>query len=199
MNHNATINLPTATVARIATAIASIQGVKFIGVTYRAKETGELARHTLIIGADYKELTRKSMEDITRMLPTLTGLSLQAANDLLVSYSKTLLAQDTNTEHPDYTQAGIWESLCPGLRAEVLARDEAGKPSVWGDKIQITGLSHAKRVLEAGTYKSVNSKPLTLARKAIEKQLPRSKYRTLSVEGGTLESVRVGGNEIEVA
>ncbi len=187
MNNNATVTLPAVAIARLVAAVSGLQGVKFVGVTYRSKSTGELARHTLILGADYKELTRKSMEEITRMLPTLTGLPLQAANDLLVSYSKSLLAMDTNTEHPDFTKAGLYESICPGL-----------KVSRADGTFELCGLSHTKKVIEAGVYKTVNSKPLTLARQAIEKQLPRSKYRTLALDMGALESVRIGGNEIDV-
>jgi len=182
-----TVSLPSHHVARLVAAVAAINGVKFVGVTYRSKSTGELARHVLILGASYKEVTRKSMEEITRKLPTLSGIDLQAANDLLVSYSKSLLAMDTGTEHEDYTKAGLYDLICPGL-----------KVSRADNSLELCGLSHSKTVIEQGTYKHVNSKPLTLAKQAIEKELPRGKFRTLALDVGALESIRIGGAEIDV-
>lgn len=184
--NTSTVSLPAGTVAKIVAAVAKINGPRFVGVTYRSKSTGELARHTLIVGADYRALTVKSMEELTRLLPSLTDLRLQAANELLVSYSKSLLAMDTNTAHPDYTKADTYENIVPGIK---LNRNDG--------TLELAGLSHAKRVIEQGVYKTVNSRPLTIAKQEIEKQLSRSKYRTLAIDADAMESIRIGGSEIE--
>lgn len=186
--NSVTVSLPSATIARLAVAVASLQGVRFVGVTYRSKSTNELARHVLIIGASYKEVIRKSMEELTRKLPTLTGIHTQAANELIASYSKSLLAIDTGTERPDYTKAGLYEVICPGLK---VSRNDGS--------FELCGLSHSKTVIEAGVYETVKSRPLTIAKRELEEGLPRSKYRTLALDVGALESVRIGGREIDVS
>jgi hypothetical protein len=187
MNNTATLSLPAVAIARLVAAVSGLQGVKFVGVTYTSKESNETARHTLILGASYKECVRNSMEQLTAKLHTLSGIDREAADALLVSFSKTLLAQDTGTEHPSYTKAGLYEAICPGL-----------KVSRADGTFELCGLSHSKRVLVPGTYPVVNSRPLTIAKDKLRRELPIGKFRTLSLDMGHLESVRIGGNEIDV-
>jgi len=185
------MNNPTNTaIAKLTAALASLAGnVRFVGVTYRSKESGELARHTLVIGASYRNAIVSSMEELTRKLPTLTdALDIQAANECIASYSKSLLALDAGVPHPGNTKPELYETICPGLRVHKV-----------DGSFELCGLTVAKKVIEQGVHKHVNSKPLTLAKKALQKGLPASKYRTLSVDAGVMESVRIGGSEIEVS
>ncbi len=241
-----TISLPATVIARLAVAVAALPGSRFVGVTYRAKSTGELARHTLIIGADYAKQVQAS-RDLLAMRPTCEGdaarltafdiligsdtalvaafkelakvnpnmdkdeLTLavnrladvkaqrvafmetlsperQAAAELLNSYDKTLTALANGEENEDYTKAGLYETIAPGL---AVSRADGS--------FELRGLSVAKVVLEYGTYKKVNSSAKTLAKQEITKTLPVGRYRSLSLDVGALESVRIGGNEIDVA
>ncbi len=197
MNHT-TVSLPNIAIARLVAAVASITGVKFVGITYRSKGSGELARHTFIVGASYENVLRNSMEQLTAKLHTFTGIHEEAARNVIASLSKSLLHLQTETANPSYTQAGIWESICPGLRGEVLKRDENDKVIEWGNRLQIIGMSHAKTVLEAGVHERDTRRPLTKAQDEVKAGLPISKYRTLSVEADALESIRIAGNEIDV-
>lgn len=176
-------------IAKLSAAIAKLDGnVRFVGVTYRSKSTGELARHTLLIGANYRNVIVKSMEELTRMLPTLTNpLDIQAANELIASFSKSLLALDAGIPHPGNTKPELYETICPGLR---MSKNDGS--------LELCGLAVAKKVLEAGEHKVVKSRPLTLAKNALKKGLPASKYRTLAIDAGAFDSIRIGGKEIEV-
>jgi len=179
----------TSFLARLAASVGALAGnVRFVGVTYRSKETQELARHTLLVGADYRNVITTSMEELTRMKGTLTdALEIEACDALILSCSQSLLAMDAGVPHPGNTKPDLYETICPGLR--IHKQDGT---------LELCGLSVAKKVLEAGTYKTVNSKPLTIAKNKLNKELPRAKYRTLAVDVGAMESVRIGGSALEV-
>lgn len=219
-----TVSLPAIAIARLTAAIASLPGVRFVGVTYRSKSTKELARHTLILGASYANAVQASIDvlsgrenigpDMTAtkamqetiasfpngsdskraasaVLATFQGTigpERAAAAELILSLFATLSALANGTENPAYTKAGLYETICPGL-----------KVSRADGSFELCGFSHAKKVLEPGTYKTVNSSPKTLAKDELRETLPVSKFRTLALDVGALESVRIGKTEIDVA
>lgn len=219
-----TVQIPSGIIASLTARIAAVNGVKFIGVTYRAKESGELARHCLIMGADYGDQIRASLNQLatrenivadasnTRKLSEyvktfavgskerktanaalkgfqdLIGAERAAAAELYISFTDTLVAHCNGEENAAYTKAGLYESVCPGL-----------KYLITDGSLEIQGLQHSKTVLEAGTYPQVNSSDKTIAKDKIRKALPIGRFRTLSVDAGALESVRIGGSEIEVS
>ncbi len=219
-----TESLPTVAIARLTAAIASITtGVTFAGVTYRSKESGELARHVLILGASYENTVRNSLAIIaqranivpdsilTRTLQNMietypkgtmerkeasetlkswqamAGPVRSAAAELYVSFEDTLTGILTGQENKRYTKAGLYESICPGL-----------KVSRADGSFELVGLAHSKVVLEEGTFKHVNSSEKTIAKEDIRRALPIGKFRTLSLDIGALESLRVCGIEVDV-
>jgi hypothetical protein len=224
MQNTVTVSLPATAIARLTAAVASLPGVRFAGVTYRAKESGELARHCLILGADYGEQIRKSLailnarENIAVDVATTRELSKaidatakgsparKAANaalasfqgmigaeraasaELFLSFEETLSAHERGEQNKAYTKAGLYESICPGLQ---VSRADG--------TFEISGLQHSKTVLETGVYPVVNSSAKTIAKNEIRKALPVGRYRTLCLDAGALESVRIGGSEIDVS
>jgi hypothetical protein len=182
--NSATVSLATETVARLASALAKVKGAAFASFVYTAKGTGETARHTVILGSTYKNTVQKSMEELTRKLPTLSGIDLEAANNVLVSLGKSLLACDTGIAHPDNTRAGTYENVLPDLR--ILDN---------GD-LEITALAHRKVVIVPGVYKTVKSSPIVAAQNALKKDLPISKRRSFSITPENFHSIRIGGEEI---
>lgn len=219
-----TVSLPSASIARIVAAVANVQGVRFAGLTYRSKESGELARHTLILGASYENTVKQSIDlltmrpDIsadmteTRRLQSLValhesgtkerkaanavlkafqeaiGADRAAASELCISLSDTLIAGATGGQNAAYTKAGLYEPICEGIKA-----------SRADGTLELWGLAHAKRVIEQGVYKVVNSSDKTLAKEAIRKGLPVGKFRTFALDEGAIESLRISGAEIDVS
>ncbi len=218
------VSLPSASIARLVAAVASVQGVKFIGVTYRSKESNELARHVFILGASYENTVKASI-DLLTMRPdissdmsetkrlqaivksyaagtkerkaanaTLTayqmgiGAERAAASELCISLCDSLIAGTQGEQNEAYTKAGLYEPICEGIKA-----------SRTDGTLELCGLSHSKRVIEAGTYKQVNSSAKTIAKDALRASLPVGRYRTLALDVGALESVRIAGNEIDVS
>jgi hypothetical protein len=223
MNQIQSISLPATAIARLVAAVASLPGVRFVGVTYRSKEANELARHVFILGASYENTCTASLDilrqreaietdvSFTRLLQlgiasTIAGTPERkaanamlakyqdgigperaAAAELFISLEATLSAHAKGEDNAAYTKAGLYESICPGL-----------KVSRADGTFELCGLSHSKRVIEPGTYKHVNSSAKTIAKDEIKRALPVGKFRTLALDLGALESVRISGNEVDV-
>ncbi len=172
-----------------AFARATGHGPSFVGLTYTSKSTGETARYTLNIGTSYLNLLKKSLSELDNIVGTngLTGIEADAEKAVRASLLKSIAAHEKGEQNPDYTKAGMYECLTEGV-----------KQSKVDGTYEICGIQVAKKVLIPGTYKTVNSSALTLAKQTITGLLSSSKYRTLCIDAGNLESVRVGGTEIEV-
>jgi len=181
-----TISLSSITVARIVAAVASLPGARFAGFTYQAKESGEVARHVVILGASYANCVRESLETLQINLPSYEGIDRQAAEELIASLSRTLLGFTTGEANPAYTKAETYEDVCPGIRMNVN-----------DGTFEVTGLSHSKKILTAGVYKNVNSRPLTKAKDAIRRTLPVGRFRSYCLDAGCMESMRIAGKDIE--
>lgn len=224
MQNQTTVSLAPVVIARLTAAVAQLPGVRFVGVTYRTKESGELARRVMILGASYENVLTSSLDilrtrkdiathaAVTKELQnaiassvtgsperkaanaalkgfqSMIGAENAAAAELFCSYEKSLAAHAKGEENADYTKAGLYETICPGV-----------KVSRADGTFELSGLTHSKRVLEEGTFKAVNSSDKTIAKRAIEKALPAGKFRTLALDVDCLESVRIGGSEIDVS
>ena len=97
--------------------LAKVQGSKFATFTYTkvprisektGKVVGELltpetSKHLLLLGASKTALYRKDIEVLTPMLTTLTGLALDAANELHASRVVSLEEWANGAHNPAYT------------------------------------------------------------------------------------------------
>jgi hypothetical protein len=171
--------------ARLVASVAALPSARFAGFTYRAKESGELARHVLILGADYGKTLAQSLDQLAAMRG-LEGVQLLAAQELAASLEKSLNCHLAGVTNPDYTKADTYEAICPGVKVHKL-----------DGSLEVAGLSHSKTVLETGTFKTVNSSAKTIAKNELHQMLPIGKYRTFCLDAGALESVRIEGKEID--
>ena len=171
----ATLNIPR------AEAIEFLKNKRpcasFIAINgYRAKTSGELADHTLILNVDYHRI-------LTESLTTLKTIdSVNVDGDI---YTK---------KNPEFKTAK--EELELSLRRSLDNDNEQGQkvaehfiPISKGVKIHkekgtihITGKKHTKRVIEKGEYKPVNSELKTKIKNAIKKYLPNSELRSFVLE-----------------
>lgn len=162
--------------------------VRFAVVTYRAKRNNELARHSLTLGDTFGSVYQQDVAILKAMIPTLTGLQLQAATELLKSREESLtVGLGNNSRYTHAPQNGDTYVTVPGLPG-IKVHKETGE-------LYVMGLSQGKVVLEAGEpEKPVKSRPLTLAKREIEKALESRKIRQmilkrvtrLDVDGETL-------------
>lgn len=175
-------------VAEAVTLIASGKACKFISLTYKAKETGEIARHTLIVGASTEKLYEKDIAQLETALTTLAGIDKLAASEILASRKKSLEVGIGN--NPAYTCRGVYAPLAgmSGIKVHM----EKGT-------LYVSGLVESKKVLVAGTYKEVNSSEKTLAKRAIEKTLPSGRFRQFCLTFDNLLRVAANGETLEIA
>jgi len=177
--------------SKIATLLSSLlpnggNNVKFVSFTYRAKGSGELARHTVLLNASKENAYKSDLLALKELLPTLDDdLKTEACQAIIKSVENSLEKGIGNNDN--YTQANTWSFPIEGLP---FAYD--AEKNTW----QIRGRHIQKKVLEEGVYKVVKSRPLTLAKKAIEKAIDskRSTFRSYSVS--ELSSAKIDGETL---
>lgn len=188
----AAIVAPASTVERIKTLLnsATERGASFVGVTYRAKESGELSRFTLAVGVEYLNLVTKSLTEARAVTPADNAkgsLDRKAKAQVLRSLRNTLENAKRGEQNDAYTKRGMYEQVAAGV-------------NVFSDgTFELKGIVVSRKVLEVGVHKQVKSRPLTIAKDAIRNQLSLAKWRTLCLDSGALDSLRAGHKEIEVA
>lgn len=169
------------------------KGAKFASFTYTNAE-GEKAIHTLILGADMRALYEKDAATVEAMLPTLSGLELEAAQAILSSLAVSLSGGIGN--NPAYVHGADMRGEGNETYTHVDGIPGVKVHNVTGE-VYVNGLSERKVVLVEGTYKEVKSRPLTLAKKAIERNLRKSKVRQFKL--ASVSSARLNGETIEFA
>jgi hypothetical protein len=152
------------------------KGCSFATLTYRAKETGELAKHRLRLGVNFVNMYEKDRALLADLLPTLEAGCLRniACRELLDSITESLTVGIGNNSR--YTLKGkFFESPAfPGIK--IMTPEDAENPKEIG--LYITAISDGKTVIEPGTYKHVNHRPLTVAKNEIREMLRTSSIRT---------------------
>jgi hypothetical protein len=135
------------------------KSARFVSVVYRAKETGELARHTILLNVNRQRACKVDLANLEAKRSSLTGLDLQAADELIASLKASIAGYN-----PLYTKHGYYQAEGNGnVQVSVL------------DKVYIRGYSVKKDVLSPGVYKTVKSKPLTIAKDKLRKEFKSGK------------------------
>lgn len=182
----------TKLVQQITEALLNIQGCQFVAFTYLSKGAGELAKHVLNVGFNYHKAVEKSVTELEILMTendaTWTPLQKEAAAAIMASLKKTLEAHAIGQQNSDYTKINQYIPIGNGVN--INSTDNT---------IQVFGLSHHKTVLIPGTYKTVNSRPLTLAKKEIECQLTVGKFREFALDPSQIAGARVNGDTLELA
>ena len=161
------------------------KGATFISFLYKTKGTGESSIYTLNFGIKYKNAVCADFETLCNYVPK-DELEAQAKEEILKSMTETL----TEGVSSGYTQHGLWESLAPGVRLN----KESGEVAFYG-------FIHSREVVEPGTPKKpVNSKPLTLAKKAIEKScnFKRNRFGQFVISPENLAGIKIRGELVEM-
>jgi hypothetical protein len=165
-------------------------GASFASFTYTDKpskkgELPETARYTVILGGKYSNLLEKSKLELELLIPTLSGIELEAANEIMASLNKSIEAAKNGTQNEDYTKKGQYTNIGNGVN--INSTDNS---------VQVFGLLQSKVVLKAGFRKPVNSAPLTVAKNKIRKMLPIGKFREFAFDMGNIKMVKVDGQTV---
>lgn len=179
------------TIVEITKAIAQIKGCQFASLTYLSKSDKSIARYNVNLGFSYHKAVVKSVTDlevlIAENVETWSELTKQAANEVMESLKKTLAAHEVGEQNDDYTKKGQYIPICNGLNVNTT-----------DNTIQLFGLLKSKVVLVAGEHKHVNSKPLTVEKNKLRKQLTVGSFREFALDAANIGGIRVNGDTIEL-
>ena len=151
----------------------TIKGTSFVGIRGYENSKGEVSNQTLLVGYNYVTMlkndfeTLKKVDIITVIAKYGKEVATTAYSELLTSLAKLtateqekeqLKKQNDSTINRSNGQTDAFTTLAKGIKQH----NETGK-------IYVTGLCVAKTVIVEGTYKVVNSRAKTLAKKDIKK------------------------------
>ena len=158
----------------------STKSARFCTLTYRAKGTGELAKHNLLLNCNFRKVYEKSLEKL-KTLPTSGPISALAKGELIASIEASLKLGIGNNKN--YTHKG---------KKENVGSDKNIRKWKDSDKIELLAFSRGKTIIEKGEYKKVNKRPKTIEKDKFRKQLTMSKVRTFRLD---LENIKRVSND----
>lgn len=159
---------------------------RLISFTYTTKGTGETSRYTIRTNVDYANVCKDDITELEIRAQTAIGIEKICLEAQIATLKESIKAQETGVAHSKYTKAGLYRSICPGV-----------KISLNDDSLELHGFVHSKVVLKAGTYKKVNHRSEETAKKdEIRKSLKIGKFRSFALDSGLTHSAKVNGEEI---
>ena len=184
----------TESVIELCDRLSEKNSSQFIGLTYTSKTgliTPQTARYVINTNVNLKRVYAEDIKTLKAHLETLTtDLEIQVCNELIKSLETSLERGIGN--NPNFTRKNHVKRIDGTLR-KVIRRDNT-------EGIEILGLIRSKVVLIKGEYKKVNSRPKTLVKNKMKKDLDlgTSKIRSLSVNLDTIKGIRHNGDVIEL-
>jgi len=162
-----------------------IKKAQFASLTYEAKGSGEIARHTVQLHVNYLNMLEKSLLECRLLdvddIENAGNLPMRAAKaKVLKSLRKSIFHHKRKQQNPDYTKKHIYKHTGKGTTKHR-----------FDESIEVHALVLKKLVIQKGEYKKTVSSPLVTAKKLIEKKLSKSKWRTFAFEN--VEKAKIAG------
>lgn len=153
----------------------------YLYITGYMTEQGQVADYGLL-QMNYGSLIRRSIVQLDS-LTISNDLESKAKSELLVSLHAKIEKEKEKEKEPD---CGF---------DYLLASDQDRLPdNVWigadGD-CYVSGLCYFSRIVVAGHYREVKSKPLTIAKRKLEKQLDIGKFKQFKLSDGKVGNIKV--------
>ena len=149
----------------------------FIAVNgYRAKTTGELSDFQVIMNVDYERILNESLTTLKGINSVVVEDKIYSSRDEVFKKAKEEIELSIRRSLDEDNELGQKraEHFIPISKGVKIARKDG--------KIYLTGIRHRKHIRQVGEYKEVKSAEKTKVKKAIENQLPKSKYRTFVLD-----------------
>ena len=165
---------------------ATTNGATFMSFLYQKKKTGEVSRYLINFGIDYHAAVAKDREALIAYTPN-GEIEIQAKDEMLQSMAETIEEGVSSR----YTQKDTYEHIVKGVRKH----KETGE-------LYVYGYVHSKQQVEAPKIeeKPVKSRPLTLAKKAIQKAcgFKHTGFATFILSPSNIGGIKAKGEVIEV-
>jgi ribosomal protein L9 len=165
---------------------ATKNGARFMSFLYTTKGTQETSLYTINFGIDYRASVEHDKLALESYQPK-NDLEVQGKAEMLKSLTETL----TEGVSQAYTNVDTYESIGKGIKIHKET-----------DELYIYGYVQSKTVIAEAQNpkKPVNSKPITLAKKGIEKAcgFKRVKFSQYILNPEHIAGIKVNGDTIEV-
>jgi hypothetical protein len=171
----------------------NFNGVSFVSIKSYCSDSSsnsEVADVLINVGASYANMKAKDLE----VLKSANARELVSENFGLALIEQAIAEKIASIETPSVARSN-------GQKDAYINLNEKGTLKFCKEtkSIMISGTVVTKKVLISGVYKEVNSKPLTLAKKHLDKmldlRLAKIRYYKIS---NILSEVRVKGDTIEI-
>lgn len=157
----------------------------FLSIKEYQNNDGEVSNFGLVFHVSYLTLLNKSLAIAEKFNPS-NELESQAKLEILQSLKNSIdKVKTTPIEEVDDAYHHFADDAGNFVKGVKLHKN-TGELHLYGYQIH-------KEVLIPGVYKKVNSKPLTLAKRAIEKQLPVKKWRQFKLTPEKFREIKVEG------
>lgn len=166
--------------------IGLLPSAQFASLTYVTKKSGETARYTVNLGFSYLQCLEKSVLELEISMRDFTGLKKQAAEEVMASLQESISKHKQGEQNEAYTKKGQYIHLHNGLN---INKNDG--------TLQLFGLKHSKVTLVEGTFKPVNSKPMTILKNEIRATLPIGNFREFALDINNILTVRMNGDTLE--
>ncbi len=162
----------------------SITGVSFVSIKNYTNSAGEVANSLINVGINYETAKAKDIEFLRNINLTQhefkspLALLEQARHDLIAAFIKP-------NENISKGQKDAYTHIFAGVKVH----NETGVLYVYGYR-------ESKTVLVEGVYKTVNSKPETIAKNELRNLLKTGKFTQYSIEVGN--TIKASGETLEL-
>jgi hypothetical protein len=159
--------------------VKSPNGVTLVSIKGYRNSYGEISNNVVNVGASLSNAKNKDIEKLQSLDVTTYGDSIlleKARVELINSFIKP-------NENRSQGQIDAYTIVAKGIKVH----NETGE-------IYIFGLRKDKKVIEQGVYPIVNSKPLTIAKNTLKKNLKSSKFTQFKLSATSV--IRTNGEEL---
>ncbi len=177
------MNATLLSLGQLASTLDGNGAARFATVLYRAKGTGELARHTILFNVNRTRALRRDIATLVAKRKSLVGIDAEACDELIASMRETV---ETGS-NSKYTKAGYYDTVGGGN----VAVAETGVAYVRGYSIR-------KEVIELGVYKQVKSAAKTIAKDKLRKGLKNTRIREFRITVDNFVMARAEGKGIVI-
>ena len=155
---------------------------RFASITY-TNQKGETSKYLLHLNVNYGRVLANDLKALQRIDRTsLTGVELQALDELIASVQSSI-----NGFNPNYTKHDYYEVLTPGFPVKFHE-----------DTLYVNAFVVKKVVIVPVEYPAVKSSAKTIAKNKMRKLLKTNKFREFRLDLTQIESVRMNGKIIEI-
>lgn len=167
---------------------------EFVSLEY-TNSKGEKSNQTINVGVSYQNVLENSLNQLAsidkeaiKQEATSKGLDPSlvdtAVNEIEGSLSRSL----SRPEQVEIGDVSNFDTLSKGIKVHRVSGE-----------LYLSGLVRSKTVITPGTYKEVKSRPLTLVKKLIEKQLMFNKYRMFKLTPDQIHQVSSEGKTLSIS